>query len=141
MQVQIRKKIGNYQMRLMRRSTSRQMQDPRMNFCPHSGSGCIWLCRFGPNCGFCDLLSHLINFKWLGRCNTLVLECTGVHLAVWGSVDADKRVDMTLAIPADTLRRVGLTRLPASTVLPIQLKGTIKHPVVDWIRCDPFYLQ
>jgi hypothetical protein len=62
--------------------------------------------------------------------------CTGVHLAVWGTVDADKHVDMTLAIPADTLRRVGLTRLPASTVLPIQVKGSIKRPDVDWLRCD-----
>jgi hypothetical protein len=62
--------------------------------------------------------------------------CTGVHLAVWGTVDADKHVDMTLAIPADTLRRVGLTRLPASTVLPIQVKGTIKRPDVDWLRYD-----
>eukprot|EP00884_Botryococcus_braunii_P007302 jgi/Botrbrau1/16573/Bobra.0068s0004.1 len=60
----------------------------------------------------------------------------GLHLAIWGNIEADKRLDMTLAIPADTLAHLGLKRVPPTAVLPLRVSGTITSPTVNWIRAS-----
>jgi hypothetical protein len=57
----------------------------------------------------------------------------GVHLVVWGTVDSqiDGPVDVTLGIPADTLKRLGLD-VPADHVLPVSIGGTSDAYRVDW---------
>jgi hypothetical protein len=68
-----------------------------------------------------------VGSKWVWR-------DPGLHVAIWGNVEADKKLDLTLAIPADTLAHLGLKRVPPKAVLPLRVSGTISNPSVDWIR-------
>lgn len=55
---------------------------------------------------------------------------------LWGSVDSQVggAVDITLGLPADTLRRLGLSA-PDGHVLPIAVGGTSDGYKVDWSTC------
>lgn len=62
---------------------------------------------------------------------------TGVHLCAWGRVDGGRgnAMDMTLGLPAASLRPLGLGDLPTDYVFPIPVRGTSAKPQVDLVRC------
>jgi len=55
-----------------------------------------------------------------------------VHLISWGSAHlaAVGPVDMTLAVPADTLGMMGISGLPQDFAVPLQVKGSMYKPEV-----------
>ena len=63
-----------------------------------------------------------------------VLCCAGLHLVTWGSgfPHADNKVDMTIGIPADTLKMAGITAVPEDAMLTVGVKGTTSRPKFDW---------
>ena len=57
---------------------------------------------------------------------------------MWGLYEAaGTAMDMVLALPADTLSRLGFKGLPPSAMLPIAVTGTAQQPHVDWTRYCP----
>ena len=44
-------------------------------------------------------------------------------------------MDMTLGLPAASLRALGLRDLPADYVFPIAVRGTSAAPQIDFIGC------
>ena len=62
----------------------------------------------------------------------------GVHLSMWGKVDAfSNAADMVLGIPAHTLRRFGARTIQEDFVYQIKVGGTAQSPEIDWLRCVP----
>jgi hypothetical protein len=61
----------------------------------------------------------------------------GIHLAAWGRVDTARgsAMDMTLGLPADSLRPLGLRDLADDYVFPLAVRGTSAAPQIDLVRC------
>lgn len=56
-----------------------------------------------------------------------------VHICTWGSIDLLRnQLNMTLGIPADTLRSAfGIENLPSNYVVQVPIRGTPSHPEIE----------
>lgn len=56
-----------------------------------------------------------------------------VHLVTWGTAhtSAGGRLDMTLALPADTLELMGISGMPPDFGVPLHVTGTVAEPKIE----------
>lgn len=81
---------------------------------------------------FTSLDFHIQNgVVYTGRLDALL--AGSIHICTWGSIDLLRdRLNMTLGIPADTLRSAfGIENLPQNYVVQVPIRGSTSHPEIE----------